>query len=160
VGLARLAASPLAGRIAAGRIAAGTLTAVLVVIAVTTWPPAASPDGGWPLADESASRVMATTGERPFALDGIPPFKSADAMRFPLERRGAPVLPEDARTLVAPDLVVLVCDPLFDEVVGAPCGGPAEDAWLGEGGRDDLVLLDRFEAGPRRVLSVYGAAGG
>jgi hypothetical protein len=155
VGLARLAAPSLTGR-----VAAGVLTAVLAVIAVTSWPPAASPDGGWPLADEAATRVLATTGERPFALDGIPPFKSADAMRFPLERRGAPVLPEDAQTLMAPDLVVLVCDPLFDEVVGAPCGGPAEDAWLGEGGRGDLSLLDRFEAGPRRVLSVYGTAEG
>ena len=136
------------------------LTAALAIIAVTSWPPAASPDGGWPLADDAAARVLATTGERPFALDGIPPFKSADAMRFPLERRGAPVLPEDARTLIAPDLVVLVCDPLFDEVVGAPCGGPAEDEWLGEGGQSDLRLLDRFDAGPRRVLSVYGTVEG
>jgi hypothetical protein len=141
------------------RVVAGALTAVLVGIAVTSWPPARSPDGGWPLADDAASRVLATTGATPFALDGIPSFKNDNALRFPLERRSAPVLPavaEDEPPPAEAALLVLVCDPLFDEVVGAPCGGAAEDAWLATAGWSDVALLDRFESGPRRVVSVFG----
>ena len=53
--------------------------------------------------------------------------------------------------------MVIVCNPVFDEVVGAACGGAAEDAWLARAGRTDLGLVDRFEAGPRRLISVYAA---
>ena len=78
-------------------------------------------------------------------------------MRFPLERRGANVLEPGATE--GAGHVVVVCDPLFDEVVGAPCGGPAEDAWVAATpGLPALVLVDRFEAGSRRWLSVYGVA--
>ena len=131
------------------------LTVVLAAIAVTAWPPAVAPDGGWPLADASAGRVLEVTGDEPFALDGIPEFKNANALRFPLERREAPVLPAVAAGTSG--VVVIVCDPVFDEVVGAACGGAAEDAWLARTGRTDLGLVDRFEAGPRRVISVYAA---
>ena len=158
IGVARLWSAGGA-RVAAGatRIAAGAIVAVLVGIAVTAWPPAHAPDGGWPLADDAAARVLETTGETPILLDGIPPFKSADALRFPLERRGGPVLAEDvAEPEPGAAAVVLVCDPLFDEVVGAACGGPAEDAWMAaEPGRAGWALVERFEAGPRRVVSVY-----
>ena len=138
-----------------GRLAAGVLTVVLAGIAVTAWPPAVAPDGGWPLADAAAGRVVAATGDEPFSLDGIPEFKNANALRFPLERREAQVLPAVAAGTSG--VVVLVCDPVFDEVVGAACGGGAEDAWLARTGRTDLGLVDRFEAGPRRVISVYAA---
>jgi hypothetical protein len=149
VGLARLAAS--AG---GGRVAAGALTVVLAGVAITAWPPAQAPDGGWPLADAAAGRVMATTGTGSFFLDGIPPFKSADALRFPLERRGAEVLPGRPDGSWVPSVVV--CDPLFEEVVGAACGGPAEDAWrIATPGLPKLILANRFDAGSRRVISVY-----
>ena len=53
-----------------------------------------------------------------------------------------------------------MCDPLFDETVGAPCGGPAEDQWrLTTPGLPNLTLVDRFDAGSRRILSVYEEAG-
>ena len=52
-----------------------------------------APDGGWPLADAAAGRVLEATGDEPFALDGIPEFKNAEALRFPLERRERPVAP-------------------------------------------------------------------
>ncbi|HYO42197.1 MAG TPA: glycosyltransferase family 39 protein [Candidatus Limnocylindrales bacterium] len=157
IGIARLWTVDAARTAAAARIAAGAIVAVLVGIAVTAWPPAQAPDGGWPLADEAAARVLASTDDTPVLLDGIPAFKSADALRFPLERRGAPVLAEDA---VEPEpgvaTVVLVCDPLFDEVVGAACGGPAEDAWMAaEPERAGWGLVERFDAGSRRVISVY-----
>jgi hypothetical protein len=138
-----------------GYLAAGVLIVVLAGIAVTAWPPAVAPDGGWPLADAAAGRVLEVTGEEAFALDGIPDFKNANALRFPLERREAPVLP--AVSAGTSGVVVIVCDPVFDEVVGAACGGDAEDAWLAGTGRPDLGLVDRFEAGPRRVISIYAA---
>ena len=55
-------------------------------------------------------------------------------------------------------IVVIVCDPLFDDVVGAACGGPAEDAWIARQRARAATLVDRFEAGARRVLSVYAPA--
>ncbi len=146
----------VAGRLVAGRLTALGLATVLVVIEVTAWPPAVAADGGWPLADEAAARVLEVTGGDTFLLDGIPSFKSADALRFPLERRGAKVLP--AGVTAETPMAVLVCDPLFDDVVGAPCGGPAEDAWLADDPyRGTFVLRSRFEAGSRRVISVYAA---
>jgi hypothetical protein len=48
-----------------------------------------------------------------------------------------------------PNLVV--CDALFETAIGAPCGGPAEDAIVPSG----QVLVDRFEAAPDRWVSVY-----
>jgi hypothetical protein len=144
-------------RAAPAWIVAGGLAAALAALAILRWPPGVAPDGGWSGADAAAARVLASTGDTPILLDGIPPFKSADALRFPLERRGGPVLAEDA---VEPEpgaaAVVLVCDPLFDEVVGRPCGGPAEDAWMAaEPGRAGWALAERFEAGSRRVISIY-----
>ena len=119
------------------------------------WPPPSAEDGGWQLADQAAARVIREIpGAKAVELVGIPPFKSADALRFPLERRG--VVPAAGGADPA-DTVVVVCDPLFDQVVGAPCGGPAESQWLAGTG-SDLVLADRFTAGPRRVISIYGHA--
>ena len=90
-------------------------------------------------------------------LDGIPEFKNANAMRFPIVRRG--VTPLNERDYEGADYLVIVCDPLFDEVVGPPCGGPSEDAWVtATPGLSGLTLADRFEAGSRRWLSVYAAA--
>jgi hypothetical protein len=154
LGLARLWTLTADRALRAGRLAAASMAAILVVVGITAWPPAVSPDGGWPLADQAAARVLATTGDATISLDGIPPFKNANAIRFPLERRGATVL--DPSTGDEPGGYVVVCDPLFDEVVGAPCGGPAEDRWLtSTRGLPALSLVDRFDAGSRRVVSVY-----
>ncbi len=155
------AASP--GPVPAGRIAAAAGVGILLVaVSIVAWPPATSPDGGWRLADAAAARTIGTLADgsdphvRPFALVGIPPFKNANAMRFPLEHRGATPLPADQAA--GDGTLVVVCDPLFNDVVGAACGGPAEDALLAGQGVSGLGLLDRFDAGSRRVISVYGAA--
>ena len=159
VGLVRVATALPGG--VPGRLTAALGTVALVAIAVTAWPPATAPDGGWPLADSAAARAAASAaddaGDDAFLLVGIPSFKNDSALRFPLERQGAPVIPrDDADSKPGPATsVVVVCDPLFDDVVGAPCGGAAEEAWLAAEGRDGLGLVDRFEAGPRRTISVY-----
>ena len=59
----RDAATRVAARLRASR--RGALAIVLVAIAVTAWPPAVSPDGGWPLVDRAAARVLGTTGLGP-----------------------------------------------------------------------------------------------
>ncbi len=127
------------------------------MLGVVAWPPAVSPDGGWALVDRAAARVITAVDDAPFALDGIPPFKSANALRFPLEHRG--VVPLEAATLRGADppaTAVVVCDPLFADVVGAACGGPAESAWA-SASVPGYELADRFEAGSRRVISIYVA---
>ena len=55
-------------------------------------------------------------------------FKNANALRFPLEHRGVTAIAGRGHRRRRAARVVIVCDPLFDDVVGAACGGPAEDA--------------------------------
>jgi hypothetical protein len=51
--------------------------------------------------------------------------------------------------------VIVLCDRLFREAIGADCGGPAEDRYVGERALPVGPVLDRFEAGPDRWMSVY-----
>jgi hypothetical protein len=167
VGVARLAGGWARGRVPVvpTRMVGGILTVILVAIGVVSWPPTVAEDGGWRLVDQAAARVAGVTGAagvtggETVGLDGIPPFKSADALRFPLLRHDVDLLPVEiggAAGIGTAGMAVVVCDPLFEEVVGSPCGGPAEDAWVAEGaGGVALRLVDRFEAGSRRVISVY-----
>ncbi|MEI7744441.1 MAG: glycosyltransferase family 39 protein [Chloroflexota bacterium] len=134
--------------------AAGVALAFLLLAEVLAWPPVVTPDGGWPGADAAAAAVRSATGGAPIALAGVPPFKPTDALGFPLTRRGVSIV--DPAT--GPAFEVVICDPLFDAVVGAPCGGPAEDAWLAARGRP-LRLVVQFSAGSRRWISIYAAAG-
>ncbi len=158
VGIARLWTRLGGPRAVAGRALAGGIAAVLVVIGVTGWPPAVSPDGGWPLADRAAAQVLSYTGGGLTALDGLPGFKNDNALRFPLERHGARLL-DPATDANGATWFVLVCDPLFDEATGKACGGPAEDAWIqATPGLPATTLMTRFDAGPRRVLSIYAPA--
>ncbi len=66
IGLARLATGLPGGL--PGRAAAAAGTLALALIAVTAWPPAQAPDGGWPLADAAAARVLEVTAGEPFSL--------------------------------------------------------------------------------------------
>jgi hypothetical protein len=136
--------------------AAVGLLAVLIGVAVLGWPPPVSPDGGWALADEAAARTIDAVGGRSFALDGIPPFKSADALRFPLEHRGVVPVAADASSVAGQPAAVVVCDPLFEDVVGLACDGPAEADWQSRAA-PGFSLADRIDAGARRVISVYFA---
>ena len=140
--------TPLRPLIAAG---AGVL---LVAVSVLAWPPAVSPEGGWRLADRAAARVATSVDDGQFLLEAIPPFKNANAMRFPLEHRGAAPLSSGAAGSAT---VVLVCDPLFDDVMGVACGGHAEDDWAAAAAPGSAII-DRFNAGPRRVITIYRAS--
>ena len=118
--------------------------------------PPSSPDGGWPGGDAAAAARIepSATGAGPLALQSLPDFKSADAMRFPLVRRGA-----DAPSVVRhagrrdPPAHVVLCDALFEAAIGAPCGGPAEDAAVGR--RSASASSTSGEAAPDRWVSVY-----
>jgi hypothetical protein len=132
-------------------VAAGVAAAV--VFNVSIWPPAVAPDGGWPAAEQAAARIAATVGERDFALLAIPDFKSADAYAFPLARAGhAPSLLADTMGLDGVRIVV-VCDRLFEETVGARCGGPAEDRLATQ--LELAPLAERFDGSARTSISIY-----
>ena len=94
---------------------------------------------------------------RPVSLRSLPVFKTAEAYRYPLDprRRGRP------RRGLRRQRLVIVCDSLFEEAIGAPCGGPAEDASLAarpfSAASGTPTLADRFEAAPGRTISVYVA---
>jgi len=166
----RRAAGQAPETIGGARLAGGALGVVLAIglaaIAVTAWPPAVSPDGGWRLADAASAHVIEVVSagwppEEPKLLVGLPTFKPDDALRFPLERRGFAL--EPPVTGLAADLrppvgvVTVVCDPLFDSVTGAACGGPAEERWMVDAyPPGTMQLVERLKAGERRIISIYG----
>jgi len=163
-GLARVAGVRPSGSPAVLRLVpralAGSAAVVLVVAAVIAWPRALNPDGGWRAAARAAREIEAFADGEPYALVGIPALKNLNSVRFPLELLGADPPGEGPATSAvvageAPPRVTIVCDPLFAEVVGARCGGPAEEGWL-RAHDLDLVLLGRADGGARRVISFYG----
>jgi hypothetical protein len=148
-----------------GPVSAVALTAVLGAVTVTAWPPAVSPDGGWRLADAAAAHVadLVDAGwppDEPRLLVSLPAFKPDDALRFPLTRHGLALPPtlsaQSAAAGVPVGVVIVVCDPLFDDVTGVPCGSLAEDSWLSATyPPSSMQLVERFRAGSRRVISIY-----
>jgi hypothetical protein len=140
------------------RVAVATAIAVLVVFNVAIWPPAISPDGGWPAARDAAARIQRTTAGTGagLVLVGIPQFKSTDAYGFPLARAGQLLVADTAPSTSPAATLVAICDRLFEPVIGAACGGPAESAAVA-GRSAGLTLRDRFDASPRTSISVYTA---
>ena len=147
---------PARGRapVAAARVAVGLGIGALVAWNLATQPPAVSPDGGWPAAVNAAGAVLVGTGGQPTAVIGVPAYKSTNALAYPLTVLGHPPVP-------APDAtrVTVLCDALFEEVVGLACGGPAEEARMEELGIAAGPLVTRFEAAPGRWISIYEIAG-
>ena len=146
--------------------------AVVIVVALVGWnlasqPPARAADGGWDAARTAAARVIALGGGGPLVLSSLPTFKSDEALRMPLEAAGADVMPAgiNGASFGGPgSTLVILCDQLFRDTIGADCGGPAEDAWLVDP-RSGLpasalpgriaAVVTRFEAAPGRWISVY-----
>lgn len=164
----------------AGGVAAVALVA-LIGWNVTHLPPATHVDGGFPAAERAGARVLDAlrgVGVAPsdvVLVRSLPPFKSTEAVAYPLIRSGQSVLAETPRGTapgsvdtaeaysndLTPRALVLLCDQLFRAAIGADCGGPAESVVAPDAGGVGTVgawgpLLDRFEAHPGRWVSVYG----
>jgi hypothetical protein len=158
----------LVGR--AGSVALGRVLAISGILAIVAWaathqPPAVHPDGGFPGAAAATDRIEGAAGSGPIRLLAIPDFKSIESYAYPLVRSGrtlerGEVISEATLAMPGsgadqPGSVVVICDSLFEVVIGAACGGPAEaavvSAELGE-------PIDRFEAAPGRWISVYRGA--
>lgn len=161
--LAQAAASWRSSRrpapLAAGVIV-GAVVAVLIAAAVVRQPPWVDPDGGWVAARAAGERIVQVAGSRPIRVVGLPEFKLADGIIFPVVHAGGQVVDDPN-----PDAVLVVaCDRLFETAIGAPCGGLAEDREVGLGqvspAPAGLRLIDRFDASPRTAISVYGPADG
>jgi hypothetical protein len=139
-------------------VAAGI--AGILAVALVRMPPAVDPDGGWASMQTAGQRVAAIAGARPIALLGLPSFKLPDALGFPIEHAGGR-LDLGLDMLSLDDVFVVPCDRLFETAIGAPCGGPAEDALIarrvgnGSDGQPIVHLVDRFDASPRTAISVY-----
>ncbi len=138
---------------------------LLVGVELLRMPAWVDPNGGWAAARDAGTRIVAAVNGAPVTLFGLPQFKRPEAIGFPIERAGGSVLvhvdlmgfPEGT------DVVVVACDRLFEGPIDAKCGGPAEDAFLAtlpELGADtvSVVLVDRFDASPRTVVSIYRPA--
>jgi hypothetical protein len=138
-----------------GRLVAAAVVVAVGTFNVATWPPALASDGGWPAAEAAAQRVVSDVGANQILLIGIPEFKPTDALAFPLTHFGR--APEDRNELQAASestSLVIVCDRLFESVMGATCGGPAEDAAAAKLD-SGWQLVDRFDASARTSISVY-----
>ena len=98
--------------------------------------------------------MVETNGSRPSAIAGVPPFKKTTAVDYPVTILGSPpVAPANAAR------VTVLCDELFEEVVGLACQGPAEEARLATLGIPAGQLVTRFVAAPGRWISIYEIAG-
>ena len=149
---------------AARVLVTGALMA-LVAFDIGRWPPLTQANGGWPLARDAGTRIVAAAPGTTFDVRSLPVFKTAEGIGFPIIAAGGKariatglessgVAPLDGATLV------LVCDRLFERVIGDACGGPAETRYLRRlaasgSSTDALVLVERFDASPRTSVSIY-----
>ena len=137
----------------------------LVILGVSRWPPQRQVAGGWPAARDAGARVVAAFPGATFDVRGLPVFKSAEGIGFPIVAAGgtaaiATGLASSGAPLASGSVLVVVCDRLFEAVIGDPCGGPAEDrfvARLAASGAttDGLVVVERFDASVRTSVSIY-----
>jgi 4-amino-4-deoxy-L-arabinose transferase-like glycosyltransferase len=130
------------------RTAAVALVGSCVALSLLSLPPWSSPDGGWPRAAATATRIRAITGDHTTAVIGV--AKTGAALEFPLRRQHSPI----AEPAVA-EYLVITCDPLFFRVAVLPCGGQAEAAMAREVGFPTARVVARFADGPRRVISIF-----
>jgi 4-amino-4-deoxy-L-arabinose transferase-like glycosyltransferase len=133
--------------------------AILIGFNLLNQPPITHPDGGFPAAETAAARILAATGNgTTITLRSLPDFKSTEAYAYPLIRAGASVQTDTASGPVAGSngALVVICDSLFEDSIGAPCGGPAEATVAPPDRFGEPV--DRFLAAPGRTISIYRGA--
>ncbi len=153
------AAALIRARLGAARLAAGVIVVTIVGFNLGTQPPAVAPDGGWRAALAAAQRIVASGAPRPWQIASIPSFKSDEAVRMPLEAIGAPLVAEPGDPQASRASLIVLCDQLFRETIGADCGGPAEDA-VAEHILGAVSVLDTFQAAPGRWITVYRTSAG
>jgi len=138
------------------RVIAGwaSVFVLLIVLEVSRWP-IPDPNGGWPAAAASGTRIVATTGSNPIALLDLPAFKTPAGTGFPIVMAGG-TLTDDVWSAA---FIVVPCDRLFESVVGLKCAGPAEGRQIhylvADGAHPEPTLVTRFDASPRISISIY-----
>ncbi len=157
-GTGRAAAPP--STVTPGRLLAGAGLVAVIAWAATHQLPGVAPDGGFPAAERAATRIEAEINVDPIELASLPNFKTPEAYEYPLVRDGRTVqsVSLDRRVPIGGSTLVVLCDSLFEEAIGAPCGGPAEAAVAAAHGYG--VPVDRFQAAPRQTISIYRVAQG
>ncbi len=123
------------------------LVGAFVTFNAAHWRPVTS-DGSWTDAQAAAARIERDAAGGKIAVVPLFRTKGTDAYSYPLLRDGVTVVaPTDA------SVVVLLCDSTWIKV---GCGSYEEKDWLRDNaaGRG-LRLIDRFDAAPDKVMSVY-----
>jgi 4-amino-4-deoxy-L-arabinose transferase-like glycosyltransferase len=146
----------LRDRTSAPRVAsAAALIGVILATEIGALPQLKAWDGGWPAAQQTADRIATLAGDRQIVLVSLPSLKSADAVRFPLERAGH-LLTEGALSgnNLRRSAIVIICDPRLEPLIGAPCNGEAEST-VEVIQQTNPTLIDRFVASPQRLISIY-----
>jgi hypothetical protein len=144
-----------------GLIGAIAFVSILAIEAARIPPP--DPDGGWVAARAAGDRIVDRLHGPPVAIVSLPSFKSAEGIEFPILEADRRLPPGTSTTSTG---IVIVCDRLLESVIGAACGGPAEDRFIfgaGAATPDPYTgitpssgsLVDRFDASPRTAISVY-----
>ena len=138
----------------AARALLGAVFVLVIALEVSRWP-IPDPNGGWPAAAASGTRIVATTGSAPVALIDLPAFKTPAGTGFPIVMAGG-TLTDDVWSAA---FIVVPCDRLFESVVGLKCAGPAEDRQMrylvADGAHPEPTLVARFDASPRISISIY-----
>ncbi|HET7181868.1 MAG TPA: phospholipid carrier-dependent glycosyltransferase [Candidatus Limnocylindrales bacterium] len=129
----------------------GIAVVVLAVGMLSRKPPAVDPDGGWPALQAAGQRVASQVGTAVVVVEGVPTFKLPAALEFPVAYAGGHTR---GFFMQAIGYFAVACDRLFEDAIHQQCGGQAEDALLQS---QDLAadLIDRFDASPRTVVSLY-----
>ncbi|MEO8469667.1 MAG: glycosyltransferase family 39 protein [Chloroflexota bacterium] len=147
------------------RMVMTTLLVGLVLVEIGRWPPQTQANGGWPMARDAGARITAAFPGATFDVRGVPVFKSAEGIGFPIVLAGGTAMiatgeESSGRPVVPGSVLVIVCDRLFEQVMGEPCGGVAEEQFLGQlvvsgAAPAGMSLADRFDASDRTSVSVY-----
>ena len=147
----------------AAAVVIGVAIVALEVVALNRRPPKVDPDGGWPAMRAAGERIVDVANGAPVVLLGLPTFKLADGVGYPIELAGGSIV-ELADVPIGAEVVVVACDRLFESAIGNGCGGAAEDALIEAliGSRTEGSptprLIDRFDVYPggRTSISIYG----
>jgi hypothetical protein len=128
--------------------AAVAITVASLALALAMTPPLKSPDGGWPGAAAAAERIQRIAQDKPTAVVGV--AKNGAALAFPLIRGGKPLV-----AMPAAEVLVVTCDPVFEESIRFKCGGEAETAVARQFWSPSARAVDQFSDSPRCTVEVF-----